>query len=115
MNNSKFGRPREFEDLRSVSVLIEHRVITEAQNMGLNISEICRNAVSAAVKNPEVKRIVDLRAKFKQIPKERMNRIRRLLGSAADPNSAAEVWVKWIKENIGIDVTVKELLDYVAC
>jgi len=106
-------RPAEYEDLTHTTITLPMQLKKEALRIGINISDVCRSALAAAINNPEIQKPANIREKFKKVPKERMNKIRRLLDAAADRDKAAEVWAKWIKENFELEVTAEELLEYV--
>ena len=105
-------RPLEFEDLTTTSVTLERYLIEEAKKSGINISEVCREALAKAIKSPEVKRKIELRDKFKMVPKMRMRRIRRMVEQADNKIQAIEKWTNWINDKFDLGITLEELQEY---
>lgn len=46
------GRPREYEDLVQTSIFLEREILNRCKETGMNISDICRNALMNALGDP---------------------------------------------------------------
>lgn len=102
-------RPRETEEYKAMtSIYINRDVLENAKKMGLNISEISERALATAVNLPETKKKFTLREKFKQMPKERIKRMKAILKETGDYDK----FVGIVKKKYNIDTTKDELIEF---
>lgn len=100
-------RPTVYNNLVTVPVMIEAELRNQAKAMGINISDVTRQALESMVGDPKSK---DLFFKFNKIPKHQLDKVRRFV---KEDNSRAEFWAGWLNKNYGSDLTAKDIMEYI--
>lgn len=112
-------RPRIYEDLTSTSVKVERRQLQEAIDLGINISELVRDALNNALKTPDTRaRKKEAEKKMKGVPvklkRKAISMVEREM--VEDPDFAPGVashWASEINRVCHTSVEPKDLIDLV--
>lgn len=106
MNYGNKGRPCELIAGRQTTIYLSQEIVQQAKSMNINISEVCRNALSEAVNSEDYKIINETEKKLSPLPINRKKKIMKLL---QDGKEASERWAMVINRDYGIEVTPEEL------
>ena len=101
------ARPRLYSNPRNTTITVDGEILTQARDMGINISQICREAIEAAVGNPETRAITK---KFRGMLKMDMERVRKFVNRQP---STADHWAKFLNEKYKIAVTASDVVEFI--
>jgi post-segregation antitoxin (ccd killing protein) len=108
------SRPLEYECMTVTTVSTERSLLVEAKRRGINISKLFTKALSDALQN-KVEREVH-KSKL-HIPKAVLNKfenmVTNVISSGGNPYRIAEIQATKISASLGVDITPKDLMEYI--
>lgn len=100
------SRPRLYKNLKPTSISVEADILDDLLLQGINISEVCREAMYAYTLSPDEKSKYSI---LKPVPPHVLNRIRSTIkGGTGEPKQ----WVNFLRNKYDIEVTEDFLLEY---
>lgn len=110
MGGENSGRPKIYEDLTYLQICVNSDIKSMCISKNINMSEVCRKALIAAIGDPELIQKYEQKAdKMSRIP----DKLKNDLAKALKENIVyAKGWVKIIKDQTGVKLTEEEIINW---
>ncbi len=101
------SRPRIYENLRATNILLESEIVDRAKEIGINISEICREALLNIINDPVLRKKY---SKFDRITEDTKKLVLEIIKK--NPQNV-EGCLRILKRHTGITFGAMEFLQWV--
>lgn len=99
------ARPNEYVDLKTTCVTVERQLLEEAKKLGLNVSDVLRNALATRI-GEVPKKQKSRTKKFKGLPTYVVNRAKKNIISGG---RLVPVTIDWLRKDYGVNCSVEDL------
>ncbi len=102
------GRPQMYNNLTTTTITIETETKNQAKAMGINISDVARQALESMIGDPNKKGIF---FKFNKIPRFEQDKVRRFVKEDQD---RAGFWAGWLNKKYGTELVESDILEWIS-